>query len=64
MQTLIQARPLTLETGARLPLVLRLLNGLAAADARYRQKAALRGMPAERLADMGLTEADVARAFR
>ena len=24
MQTLIQARPLTLETGARLPLVLRL----------------------------------------
>ena len=75
MQTLTTARPLTGHTAtmgtatkgaaaSRLPLALRLLNRLADADARYRQKAALREMPAERLADMGLTAADVARAFR
>lgn len=62
MQSLTQTRPF-LAAPAR-PFVLRLLDRIAAADAAYRQKVALRGMSAERLADMGLTEVDIEGAFR
>ncbi|MBN8290406.1 hypothetical protein JI664_00355 [Rhodobacter sp. NTK016B] len=41
----------------------RLLDWLFEIDANFRQKMKLRDMPDERLADMGLTRADVARAF-
>ena len=50
------ARPLF--TGnAETPLWLRALNWLAARDAAYRDAARLRGMSADRLADMGLRRA-------
>lgn len=39
----------------RKPLVLVVLDWLAERDRRYREAAKLRGMPAERLEDMGMT---------
>jgi len=65
MQSLTQSRPLNVPVDAVRPgLVRRFVAAVIDADARYRQKMALRAMSAERLADMGMSAADVARAFR
>lgn len=47
----------------RTPLWLIILDWLAEKDSRYRQARALADMPAERLADIGLTRAEADRAF-
>lgn len=44
-------------------LLRRLVVALVQADARYRQKCKLRGLPDERLRDMGLTRRDADAAF-
>ena len=45
------------------PIWLTILNRLAAADQRHREAAKLKSMPADRLEDMGMTRADVDKAF-
>lgn len=54
----------TLRDDPSKPLLLRLLDTIAAWDARYRDAHKLRNMTDERLADMGLTREDAANAFR
>ena len=45
------------------PIWLAILNRIAAADQRHREAGKLKSMPAERLEDMGITRADVGKAF-
>ncbi|MDK3018370.1 hypothetical protein [Pseudodonghicola flavimaris] len=68
MQTAtLTARHDTAETEKQSParpgLLLRLLNWIADADNRYRQKQQLKSLPAERLDDMGMSRRDADRAF-
>ena len=45
------------------PLLLRILNWIAAKDAGYRQATKLRGQPDERLKDMGITRQQADQGF-
>ena len=69
MQVLVQ-RPIPARTNPRLtidatkPFWLRILDTIAAWDARKRAEHQLRNMEQFRLDDMGISQADIDRAFR
>ncbi|MYM54787.1 hypothetical protein [Thalassovita mangrovi] len=48
---------------SRLPLFLRVLNWIADADCRYREKQMLKNLPDERLEDIGITREEAKLLF-